>query len=178
MHVGMEILGAIKKISELGVSIDLPSGLSGFVAITEISEPLTKEVQQAMADDEHKGKGKGDDDEDDTQVTAPTHLLSLTGGFRPSSLSLTTTNPKNEQSLHFKDVKVPDLHDIFTVGQIVRVQVITLPDEGKMANKKKTAKIELTMNPQRINRSLKAADLEPGIVWSPQTDENFFVSMS
>ena len=40
---------------------------------------------------------------------------------------------------------------------------MSVPEEGKMA-KKKSAKIELTMNPQKINRSLKAADLEPGIV--------------
>ena len=71
MHVGMEILGAVKKISELGVSIDLPSGLSGFVAITEISEPLTKEVQQAMADDEHKGK----DEDEEAQVTSSLLLV-------------------------------------------------------------------------------------------------------
>ena len=71
---------------------------------------------------------------------------------------------------------MPDLHDFFTVGQIVRVQIMSVPEEGKMA-KKKSAKIELTMNPQKINRSLKAADLEPGIVWKNQTKSDPFPSL-
>jgi hypothetical protein len=56
---------------------------------------------------------------------------------------------------------VPDLHEIFFQGQIVRVQVLSLPDEGK-----KLKKIDLSMNPKKVNRSLKVADIEPGLVSS------------
>jgi rRNA biogenesis protein RRP5 len=75
----MEILGSIKKISMLGVSVALPGGLSGFVPITEISDPLTEEVQKAMSDQDRKKSPGGDDedgdDDDEAEVISP--LLSL-----------------------------------------------------------------------------------------------------
>ncbi|KAI9286089.1 hypothetical protein BC943DRAFT_322500 [Umbelopsis sp. AD052] len=55
LNVGMTLLGCISKITDLNLVISLPQQLVGSVAITEISDPITKAVEavaQAEDDDE------------------------------------------------------------------------------------------------------------------------------
>ncbi|KAH8550174.1 hypothetical protein BGW37DRAFT_498267 [Umbelopsis sp. PMI_123] len=55
LNVGMTLLGCISKITDLNLIVSLPQQLVGSVAITEISDPITKAVEavaQADEDDE------------------------------------------------------------------------------------------------------------------------------
>jgi len=126
MYVGMELLGTVSKISEIGITVVLPNSFTGQVPITEISDPLTAEVQEALAKEGEEDGEDSDADDDDKKD---------------------------------KGVKLPDLKEMFTLGQIVRVQTTVVPTVEA-----KSAKIKLTMDPKKINKSLRAADLEPGLV--------------
>lgn len=131
MYVGMEILGTITKVTEIGLTVALPNSLTGHVAITEISDPLTEQVQEVLANDDSDEEEVDEDDEEEDEE-----------------------NEKKD-----KGHKLPNIKELFVPGQVVRVQTLAVPTVEA-----KTKKIKLTLNPTKLNKSLRAADLEPGVV--------------
>lgn len=94
----------------------LPNQLVGSVAITEVSDALTKRVEAAAADE--------DDDEDmDAE----------------------------------KDL--PELKDIFHIGQWVQCAVISVQEAG--VGKKR---IELSLKPTAVNGAIAKVDVDTGMV--------------
>ena len=51
LYVGMTLVGLIKEINDLDMSVSLPNQLTGFVSITDITSKMTELVEEA-ADEE------------------------------------------------------------------------------------------------------------------------------
>jgi rRNA biogenesis protein RRP5 len=60
INIGSSLIGIVKQIGQLDISLSLPNRLSGFVSITEISDYLTNLVEQVAND--------SDDEESDGLV--------------------------------------------------------------------------------------------------------------
>ncbi|KAJ2999616.1 rRNA biogenesis protein rrp5 [Globomyces sp. JEL0801] len=52
IHVGMQLIGIVKSINELDLTISLPNQLNGYVSITEINDYITTKVEQVAEDEE------------------------------------------------------------------------------------------------------------------------------
>lgn len=61
LRIGMVLVGVVKEIHDLDMIVCLPGGLSGTLAITEISDVITAAVKKAAA----SASTSGDDDNDD-----------------------------------------------------------------------------------------------------------------
>ncbi|KAJ3156683.1 rRNA biogenesis protein rrp5 [Geranomyces michiganensis] len=126
LNVGMTMIGAIKEINDLDLTISLPDQLTGYVSITEISDYVTAQVEKAAGDDD------GSDDE---------------------------------------DVSVPELKNLFTVGQMVLCAVTALEHEAAPGSGDDAAKatagrkrIALSLKPAATNASLTASELVEGLM--------------
>ncbi|KAI8342777.1 hypothetical protein BC941DRAFT_368731 [Chlamydoabsidia padenii] len=110
LTVGSLVLGCITHINDLNLLVSLPNQLTGTVAITDISDALTRQVE-AAADDE-------DEDMD--------------------------------------DVELPELKNIFYIGQWVQCAV-TAVGTGKKH-------LDLSLKPTAVNGAITKVDVVAGLV--------------
>ncbi|OZJ06201.1 hypothetical protein BZG36_00854, partial [Bifiguratus adelaidae] len=75
LTVGTTILGCISSIHDLDMAVSLPNHLTGYVAITEISDKISKLVEKAAAADEDEDME--DEDQDMDSETALPDLKAL-----------------------------------------------------------------------------------------------------
>ena len=54
LAVGMSVVGVVKQINELDLTVCLPNQLTGFVSITEISNRLTEKIQELANDSDEE----------------------------------------------------------------------------------------------------------------------------
>ena len=100
------VLGVVSSVADLELVISLPGNLTGRVAITEISDPITAAVSRVANSDEGGADDKDEaDEDDDAEVDA--------AGRAPGS-----------------ETELPDLSRMFTVGQTVRCAVVSKAVEG------------------------------------------------
>jgi rRNA biogenesis protein RRP5 len=123
LNVGMTMLGCISKINDLNLVVSLPHQLVGSVAITEISEPITKAVEAVAQAEEEDEEGV-----------------------------------------------LPDLANLFKVGQWVRCCIIQLSgsdeQQGVSLDKRSKTKkrIDLSLKPEIVNNGVIVNDLAKGMV--------------
>jgi rRNA biogenesis protein RRP5 len=138
-------LGMITKINELDLVVALPNHMTGKVPITEISDAITRRVEAAALDEEsEQDEPMPDVDEevdDEDLVAAATRL---------------------ERGL-------PDLRQLFSVGQWVRCAVVGLPDNDESttgdakAKSRRKRHIELSLKVEHVNAGLATLDLIAGL---------------
>ncbi|CAM0137852.1 rRNA biogenesis protein rrp5 [Umbelopsis sp. WA50703] len=122
LNVGMTMLGCISKINDLNLVVSLPHQLVGSVAITEISEPITKAVEAVAQAEEEDEEGV-----------------------------------------------LPDLANLFKVGQWVRCCIIQLSgsdeQQGVSLDKRSKTKkrIDLSLKPEIVNNGVIVNDLAKGM---------------
>ena len=96
------LLGVIAEVTDLDLVISLPSNMTGHVAITEISDPVTAAVERAAhsnSSNDDADAAAGDDDGDEAEA---------------------------------QEADLPDLARMFSVGQVVRCVVVsTATEDGK-----------------------------------------------
>ena len=56
---GMPMLGAVRAINDLDLTISLPDGLSGFLSLREVSDTMAARVDSFLAEDSKDDKSKG-----------------------------------------------------------------------------------------------------------------------
>lgn len=132
--VGMKILCQIVSIQPLALIVSLPNQLYAHVPITQISPQFTKALETAEEDDE-----------------------------APSD---------DEEELSKK--QVPDLFEIFHPGQYVRAVVTAVHAPGATDAiglgrarddvAKSSRRVELSLEPGRVNAGVAKTDLRPGFV--------------
>ncbi|KAJ4002507.1 hypothetical protein F5050DRAFT_1802449 [Lentinula boryana] len=141
MSVGMKIFGQIIAIQPLALIISLPNQLLGHIPITNVSSQFTTLLESMDVDE--------DDDVEDSE-----------GEDKESEPRL----------------KVPELSDLFQTGQYVRAAVTTLhvPGSTDMTGLGKSRdetirasrRVELSLNPERVNAGMQKSDLKAGYTLS------------
>ncbi|KAI8869151.1 hypothetical protein GQ42DRAFT_156453 [Ramicandelaber brevisporus] len=126
---GVLLMGRIVRINELSVMVSLPNHLMGRVLITDISSELAEKISAAAAAAQEEEEDEDDEEEDDD---------------------------KDAQQKRASDV--PDLSQLFYIGQWVRVMVSKVS-----SNKKQQKHISLTMRPELINSRLASIDVVDGL---------------
>ena len=119
---GFVLLGVVASVGDLDLMVSLPSNMVGRVAITEVSDAVTAAVERAAADApdadaEEAGEGEGENEGD--------------GAHADDAAA----------------AQVPDLNQLFAVGQTVVCTVLEATNEGE-GNKHA---IQLSLNPRRVN---------------------------
>ena len=128
------VLGVVSSVADLELVISLPGNLTGRVAITEISDPITAAVARVANSDEGGADDKDEaDEDDDAEVDA--------AGRAPGS-----------------ETELPDLSRMFTVGQTVRCAVVSKAVEGDRH------RLHLSLRPSLTNVGVTASHLLPGYV--------------
>jgi len=137
--VGMKILCQILSVEPLSLIVSLPNQLFGHIPITQISSELTtllEKVEESVDEEDEESE-----DEDDTS-----------------------------KQRH----KLPDLADIFTPGQYLRAVVTDVHAPGttgnsgvgrsKDNNQRVSRRVELSVEPHKVNDGIVVKDLAPGFV--------------
>ncbi|KAJ3550610.1 hypothetical protein NM688_g5035 [Phlebia brevispora] len=138
--VGMKILGLVMSVEPLALIVSLPNQLMAHVPITNISSQLTH-LLESMGEDEDISSEESNDEE---ATTTKSH--------------------------------VPELYEIFQPGQYVRAVVTAVRAQGSTDPMgftrsrdeafRASARIELSLLPEKINEGLAKADLKPGLTLS------------
>jgi hypothetical protein len=138
----MKILGQVVAVQPLALIVSLPNQLLGHVPITNITSQLTSKLE-SMDEEMERGSDVDmeGDAEDDAEVKAP----------------------------------IPDLLDMFRPGQYVRTVVVIVHPQGSTTfsvlgsrprddMEKASRRVELSLLPDKVNVTIKKADLKPGYV--------------
>jgi len=151
LAVGMVLLGAIVEVHELDLVVSLPNNLVGHVAITDISDALSAQVEKASGQLAKIGETEEDEDEEDAmdaEAAEDEDAMDAAPAQKKKS-----SNGKTKAS---SETKLPDLKAMFTVGQLVQCSVLTV--EAQPARKK----LDLSINPTVINSGLGQKDIQAG----------------
>lgn len=101
---GTQVLGEITKINKLDLTISIGDNLVGYVPITNISEEITKQVEQYAANEEESDDEIAyDDDDNNDKITTGT----------------------------IKNVEFPNLQEIFQIGQWINAKVVEPSKESQ-----------------------------------------------
>ena len=136
--VGMKILCQILSVEPLSLIVSLPNQLFGHIPITQISSELTtllEKVEESVDEEDEQSEDEGDTS---------------------------------------KRQKLPDLADIFTPGQYLRAVVTDVHAPGttdnsgvsrpKDGNQRVSRRVELSVEPHKVNGGIVVKDLTPGFV--------------
>jgi rRNA biogenesis protein RRP5 len=137
----MKLLGQIVSVEPLALIVSLPNQLFAHIPITHISSQLTKLLETM---DGEEGEESGSDEElDDAQIST-------------------------------QKSKVPNLFEIFSPGQYVRSVVTAVHAPGSTdilgmgrqrdEVQKTSRRVELSLEPGKVNASVVKADLSSGFV--------------
>ena len=134
----MKILCQIVSVEQLSLVVSLPNQLFGHIPITQISSELTALLEKI---DEGADEDEESEDEDDT--------------------------PKSPRG-------IPDLADIFSPGRYLRAVVTEVHAPGTTDNfgmgrpkdnsQRVSRRVELSVEPHKVNAGVAAKDLTPGFV--------------
>ena len=137
--VDMKILCQIVSVEPLSLIVSLPNQLFGHIPITQISSGFTTLLEKIdeSADEEDE------ESEDEDGTSKPRH-------------------------------KIPDLVDLFTPGQYLRAIVTGVHASGttdkfgsgrpKDNNQRVSRRVELSIEPHKVNGGVVVKDLTPGFV--------------
>ena len=104
VSVGTRMLGCVRKINELDVTVSLPNGLTGFLSLREVSDLVSDRVDAYI-----QKESRGDDERG---------AVDSAGG-------------DGEDGGDAKGLKLPSLSDLFEVGQVFPVSVIKLEEKKR-----------------------------------------------
>ena len=134
----MKILCQIVSVEQLSLIVSLPNQLFGHIPITQISSELTALLEKI---DEGADEDEESEDEHDT--------------------------PKSTRG-------IPDLADIFSPGRYLRAVVTEVHAPGTTDNfgmgrpkdnsQRVSRRVELSVEPHRVNAGVAVKDLTPGFV--------------
>ncbi|KAJ4485931.1 hypothetical protein J3R30DRAFT_3655234 [Lentinula aciculospora] len=141
MSVGMKIFGQIIAIQPLALIVSLPNQLLGHVPITNISSQYTSLLERMDVDeDEDAEESEAENDESESRS------------------------------------KVSELADLFHKGQYVRATVTSLHVPGSTDTTglgksrdetiRASRRVELSLNPERVNAGIHKSDLKAGYTLS------------
>ena len=137
---GTKVIGEITGIKKFDLTVALGDNLVGFVPINSISEEISQQIENYVEHEEDASDEESDDDINyaDEDKETDEHQQIKTGTLKDNS------------------VEFPNLNSIFQIGQWVNAQVV----EPSKDNHKK--RIQLTLEPEVINKDLEVDDLIPG----------------
>ncbi len=146
----MKIFGQIVSIQPLALVVSLPNQLFGHVPITSISSQFTSLLESMDIDEDEEEES---DDEE------------------------TESHPK-----------VPELSDIFHPGQYIRAAVTAIHVAGSTdmtglgksrdETTRASRKVELSLNPERVNSGVQKSDLKAGYVCIPLCSISIFLVLT
>nr|KAJ3421087.1 rRNA biogenesis protein rrp5 [Polyrhizophydium stewartii] len=158
LEVGMCVVGFVKEINALDMSISLPNQLTGFVALTEVSEHISKMVELAVADSDDEKDDSDDENGDGAAKDDDLKLPSLSDYFV---------------------IGQPVICKILSLGQASAAAAKENDQTDTAAAKKK--RIDLTLKPDAVNADLAKDDLVAGMVLPVQIgskqDHGYVVSL-
>ncbi|KAJ3411723.1 hypothetical protein HDV05_001783 [Chytridiales sp. JEL 0842] len=156
LNVGMTSLGIIKEINDLDLVVSLPNQLTGYVSITEISEPITKLVEKAAAQDD-------DDDKSDSDMQVDSNEEEVSLLLKPFVVIIASLTIELSQI-----AGLPSLSHLFTVGQPIQCVISSLNTGSSEGGEKDSGKkrIDLSIKPDLVNAGLSADVLVPGMLLS------------
>lgn len=135
----MKILCQIVSVEPLFLIVSLPNQLFGHVPITQISSGYTALLEKT---------GESTDGEEEDEV--------------------------NEEETSKSQQKIPDFADIFSPGQYLRAVVTAVHAPGTTSNfsvsrpkdggQKVSQRVELSVEPHKVNDGVATNDLAPGFV--------------
>jgi len=137
--VGMKILCQIFSVEPLSLIVSLPNQLFGHIPITQISSEFTTLLEKiGESTDEEDEESEGEDDTSKQQH------------------------------------RIPDLANIFTPGQYLRAVVTDVHAPGTSDNsgvgrpkddsQRVSRRVELSVEPHKVNGGIAVKDLTPGFV--------------
>ena len=137
--VGMKILCQIVSVEPLSLIVSLPNQLFGHIPITQISSEFTALLEKVDQSTDEEDEDEGDEEE--------------------------ASKPQRS---------IPDLADIFSPGQYLRAVVTTVHTPGTTSNlgvgrpkddsQRVSRRVELSVEPHKVNGEVVAKDLTPGFV--------------
>ena len=135
---GMLILGAVLEIHEYVAVLSLPFNMRGTVAISDISDHVTKLVESEA---QRLDASQDEDDEEDVSFSEP--------DLSTASIIIATLQDSGASAS-----KVPLMERLFSVGQLLPCYVLAVHN----------SRINLSINPRLVNEHLTTKDLKPKLV--------------
>lgn len=145
---GTRLLATILAVHPLALVVSLPNQLLGHVPITHISQPLTARLHQAADDSDDDDSESEQENEDEDEV--------MDGGEAKGSKG------------------VPELRDLYQVGQWVSVSVVAVHSAEKVRGRERgreggeyeqeSRRVELSMDPRLVNEGVSPQDMSRGFV--------------
>ncbi|KAJ1027850.1 hypothetical protein NDA13_003303 [Ustilago tritici] len=160
---GSRLLCSVLAIHPLAVVVSLPNQMLGHIPVTQISSQFTQRLQAAAnANAEDDSDDEQDDDDEDESMDEDSD------GEEPAN----RTSSKNSK----KDAKkVPELRDLFHVGQWLVASVVQVRG-GDVAKgrpireggeyEKESRRVELSLAPHLVNTGVTLSDLDAGATLS------------
>ncbi|KAL1925395.1 uncharacterized protein VTP21DRAFT_278 [Calcarisporiella thermophila] len=136
LAVGMTLLGCISQINDYDLVVSLPNHLTGYVSITDISEPLTKLVEKAAMEDAEESDEEEDMEPDRDEKKETTELPDL-------------------KTLFHIGQWVPCV--------IVQLEGPSADAAAVSGHEKRRKRIELSLKPELLNSGVSSKDLQPGM---------------
>ncbi|PWN54434.1 nucleic acid-binding protein [Violaceomyces palustris] len=144
---GARVLCSVLAVHPLAVVVSLPNQLLGHIPVTQISPQFTERLQRAAdASDDEEMNQESDDDEGEGEG--------------------------EEDRQRSNQNRVPELREIFRVGQWIRASVLAVHSAGVTKGtgagreggeyEKESRRVVLTMAPQVVNEGVSVSDLLPG----------------
>jgi len=146
LKAGMVVLGAIRAINEVDLTVQLPHGLTGYVSMREISDPLAEMVDKYIEQGE-KAEAKA------------------------AGQTVDATNEDGDEA----PVTLPELNTFMRVGQLVPCYILSVGTQllesssasstkhsGAHVSKNRNKRIEISMRASLLNQNLSSASLVEG----------------
>ncbi|ODV64285.1 Rrp5p [Ascoidea rubescens DSM 1968] len=155
LKVGSMVLGQVRQVNEFNVILSLPSGRTGFVSITDISDEITDRVVEY-----ENSKAPIDSNSNDSESESESESDAESENEDEDTIKIKNNITKSEPKEKFK---IPTIKNLIKVGQWLRAIVIEpnhdLPAQYR--KKKGFKQIVLSLEPSLVNQSLDTDDLIP-----------------
>lgn len=165
LSVGMSIMGVVKKISKLDITVSLPNQLTGYIPITELSETISKKLELIANEEKEVEENTNLDPDQMAQVSSNfahsygSGLLDENGdilkndslfdsddeGKDDSDMSededdingnfSTGEIIRSSENVNVLDFEIPDLKKLFKIGQILPCNIKSLDLNSTIANR-------------------------------------------
>lgn len=144
LAVDTRLFCSVLAVHPLAIILSLPNQLLGHVPITNISKELTDRLEKSAEDEEENEDEDEDDDDDESSRTSSK-----------------------------RDKDVPELRDLFQVGQWVCASVVSIHSIETVRNyrgreggeyEQESRRVELTLDPSIVNEGVEERDVSPGYI--------------
>jgi rRNA biogenesis protein RRP5 len=175
-------LGSVERINSIDVALSLPNNLTGFVPITQISDKVTKRVEEMVEDSEEENENS--DVEDDAEKPE-TDDVKLEGMFKVgqylrayvlhSTEEVEVKGPKGEKSAPKTRKRIalsidPKLANTgltatdLTVGCTVQASVVSVEDHGLVMDLGFDSDLKGFLSSKELGSCFSIADVKEGQV--------------